>query len=512
MTTNRWKIPEYRRFLARHAQTLIVEEPTTSAAVIAGWLDTARAVLADESNIFDPAGDLVADTYTGPARNICRLHAWVRDATGAVVRRTYIREVGGQFDGGDLRPDDPTVFDWDAAFSPTITSLTLAATPTLEEMERVGLKNSAREQCLSAFARAALHHRERKTLQWRATDASAWSIDARLLIEHPLYRDLAPPLANALACAIDGGVFFRAAKSRRDGNYWFPGLNGGLPYVPKGDAIHEATYMFHDVMHQLMPDLVYDGVDARDHKRVYIAYRMMSEGASLVLADMLFARTLAEDPANAGYDFAKRRILPLWEAAGPRRDDLAWLLRQMIGFVVRGEPGELPVGTDAWARFSTKYTRFFVADFQWTRMNWQNLVARGAMLRHWIELVRRPTFAAQGVWFISDLVDEIGRDLPLDVLCERLFAIVWERRIAPALGHPRSPPEVAGARARSNGFRRWLTGQLALFPRYAPIVGMPPLAFELADRLRDPRGFDLAEVDAIRGRFADHVRAMAKDG
>lgn len=47
-TRNRWKI-------ARHAQTLLVEEPTEDAAVVRGWLATARAVLADERNIFDPA-------------------------------------------------------------------------------------------------------------------------------------------------------------------------------------------------------------------------------------------------------------------------------------------------------------------------------------------------------------------------------------------------------------------------------------------------------------------------
>jgi len=505
MTRNRWKIPEYRRFLARHAQTLLVAEPTEDRAVVLGWLATARAVLADESNIFDPAGDLVEPSYTGPARNICRLHAWMTgDGDRPLVRKTYIREVAGRFAGSALRPDDPTVFDWDAAFSPSDDA------PTLEAMDRVGLKSSAREQCLSAFAKAHLHHKELKTLRWADADDGAWSIDAGLLVDHPLYRDLPPPLGNALAYAIDHGVFFRAAKSRRDGNYWFPGLNGGLPYVPKGDAIHEATYLFHDVMHQLMPDLVYDGVDSLDHKRVYIAYRMMSEGVSLVLADMLYARHLEEDPRNAGYDFAKRKILPLWHALDPaRRTDLAWLLRQVVDFVVRGDPGELPTTTDAWARFSAKYSRFFVADFQWTRMNWQNLVARGAMLRHWIELVRRPAFAAQGVWFISDVVEELGRDHDLPTLCERLFALVWARRIAPALAYPATP---SIDRARTTGFRRWLTGQVALFSRYAPVAGVPELAHELAARIRDPRDFSVDEIDAIRRRFGDHVREMAQDG
>lgn len=74
MTTNRWKIPEYRRFLARHAQEVVVEPPSEMPGVIASYLDAARAVLADESNIFDPASDLVEVGYVGLARNICRLH------------------------------------------------------------------------------------------------------------------------------------------------------------------------------------------------------------------------------------------------------------------------------------------------------------------------------------------------------------------------------------------------------------------------------------------------------
>lgn len=230
VTRNAWKIAEYRRFLGRHAQTLLVEQPTESPEVLAAWLQTSRAVVTDESNIFDPAGDLVHPHYVGPARNICRLHAWVKDERGEVVRRSYFREVAGHFDGTRLRPGDDTVFDWDAAFTPQ-------SGATLEDLAALGLKNSAREQCLSAFAKAYLHHKDRKTLRWTPADPADWATDARLLLEHPLYQSLEAPLRNALHSVIESGVFFRSAKSRRDGNYWFPGLNGGLPYVPKSHPV-----------------------------------------------------------------------------------------------------------------------------------------------------------------------------------------------------------------------------------------------------------------------------------
>jgi hypothetical protein len=501
VTKNAWKVAEYRRFLGRHAQTLLVEQPTESPEVLAAWLQTSRAVVTDESNIFDPAGDLVHAGYVGPARNICRLHAWVRGEAGEVIRRSYIREVAGQFDGSKLRPDDTTVFDWDAAFTP-------ASGATLEVMSALGLKNSAREQCLSAFAKAYLHHKERKTLRWTPAEATDWSADARLLLEHPLYQSLEPKLRSALNSVIESGVFFRSAKSRRDGNYWFPGLNGGLPYVPKSDAVHEGTYLFHDVMHQLMPDLVFDGGSSVDHQRVYIAYRMMSEAVSLVLADMVFVRGLTARPELAAYDFGKRRIFPLFQAV-ERREDLPWLLKQMVGSVLRGEPGELPVHTDAWKAFEAKYSRFFVADFQWTRMNWQNLVARSEMARSWLALVHPETFRAQGLWFIGDVVETLGRGLSLEVLVSRLFDEVWRRRIEPALSFE-GVPDVA--RSTSNGFRRWLTGQLAFFARYQPIIGLPALAQELAARVRDPRAFDAEERAHLHARFGEFVRAQAKTG
>jgi hypothetical protein len=502
MTSNPRKIAEYRRFFARHGQGLLVEQASESPAILATWLETARAVVTDESNIFTPEGDLVAADHVGPARNICRLHAWMREGD-SLVRRTYLREVAGTFDARRLRPDDPTVFDWDAAF-------TNAAGATLERMAESGLKISAREQCLSAFAKAHLHHETRKTLRWTHAETADWESDARLLLDHRLYQGLSPSLASALSCVMDGGIFFRAARSRRDGNYWFPGLNGGVPYVPKSDAVHEATYMFHDVMHHLMPDLLFDGIDSPDHRRVYIAYRMMSEAVSLVLADMMFVDGLARDPVQAGYDFDKRKIFPLYRAlvdADQGLQEPLPLLRAMVQFVVRGESAVLERGGDAWRAFSAKYTRFFVGDFQWTRMNWHNLVARSTMVRAWIELVHPEAFRAQGLWFLSDTVERVGRELPTEVLCARLFDLVWRERLLPALTYAGSTPDVD--HARSSGFRRWLTGQLALFACYAPIVGVPPLAQQLAARVRDPAPFGRAELEDVRARLGGHVRSLA---
>ncbi len=505
MTTNIRKIEEFRFFLSRHGQALLVENPTESEEILQTWLQTARAVVADESNIFTLEGDLVESAYVGPAKNVCRLHAWVL-REGMLTRMSYIREVIGHFDGLKLRPADGAVFGWDSAFTP-IDGV------SLHDMAEKGLKSSAREQCLSAFVKAFMRHKEHKKLRWRPVEASSiidWNVDARVLLDHPLYQGLAPELRNVFHAIIDHGVFFRAAASRRDGNYWFPGLNGGIPYVPKGDPIHEAGYQFHDVMHQLMPDLVFDGTDTPDHRRTYIAYRMMSEAVSLVLADMRFIHGLASDPAHAGYDFSARRIYPLYQALeAHQQNDLRWLLKQMVRFVLLGDRGAFPVHSDAWAHFESKYARFFIADFQWTRMNWSNLVGRTDMARDWIELIHPETLRTQEVWLVSDVVDVVGRDLRPEGLVEKLFDHVWQERIMPALAFDQ---EIDLFRASSNGFRRWLTGQCAFFARYAPIIGISILGRTLAERVRDPRPFTVQEMTGIRAAFGDHIQSLAKKG
>jgi hypothetical protein len=263
-----------------------------------------------------------------------------------------------------------------------------------------------------------------------------------------------------------------------------------------------------------MPDLLFDGVDSDDHRRAYVAYRMMSEAISLVFADMVYVASFAASPlAPKDYDFGKRRIFPLFQSLDPgQRADLKWLAREVTRFVLRGEKGALGAAS-GWAGFEEKYTRFFVADFQWTRANWKNLQGRSQMVREWVQLVGPQTFRAQGLWFVSDVVSRLGRGLPLAELVDAVFELVWAERISPALAfHAEGSLEVRVENSNERGFRRWLTGQLAFFARYQPLLGLPPLAIELAERLRDARTLAAPEREAIRERFAAHVRSLAAKG
>jgi hypothetical protein len=137
------------------------------------------------------------------------------------------------------------------------------------------------------------------------------------------------------------------------------------------------------------------------------------------------------------------------------------------------------------------------------------------MVRDWVQLVGPSTFRAQGLWFVSDVVARLGRGLSVAELVDATFELVWAERIAPALRFSegaRGTLEERVEHSTERGFRRWLTGQLAFFARYQPLLGLPPLATELAARLREVRAIDAGERDAIRDRFEAHVKSLAAKG
>ena len=60
-------------------------------------------------------------------------------------------------------------------------------------------------------------------------------------------------------------------------NYWQPGLNARLP---KKDAIHESTCMFHDLGQFAIKDLIFNWDNSSLHCKTYI-HRMTSKAMSI---------------------------------------------------------------------------------------------------------------------------------------------------------------------------------------------------------------------------------------
>ncbi|MCY0990699.1 hypothetical protein OV203_26380 [Nannocystis sp. ILAH1] len=197
---------------------------------------------------------------------------------------------------------------------------------------------------------------------------------------------------RVLAAVIDRGVFFRAAQNRRERVYWWPGLNAGIPYTPKRDGLHEATFMMHDFGHFLMPDLVFTGATGELRRQVYVAYRMISEAVTLVLADMVFVEALRR--AGADYDWTRRHAHPLFAATQidpSQPEGLRALLAANVGYCVGGDDSRwraLLAGagaTDESLRdYRQKYEPYFVEDLRWTVRNWEMMTGRvGEFTRWW---------------------------------------------------------------------------------------------------------------------------------
>ena len=144
-----------------------------------------------------------------------------------------------------------------------------------QQLKEVGIKHSARDMVISAFLKQRVHYKELLNLKFdppaKAQRAVDFSVDVADFVStnttynHPKVVEYG--FRNLITHVLNTGVFFRAAKNRRQANYWSPGLNGGLPLTAKDDAIHENTFMAHDFGHFAIPDLVFTGTDSLLHRR-----------------------------------------------------------------------------------------------------------------------------------------------------------------------------------------------------------------------------------------------------
>lgn len=521
LTANARKLEEYRRRLDAYGlaveQAPPDEDPAALAALLAG--EGVLALLREESALFGLDGaPLAALEHLAVAVNRCRLRVHARGPAGEVATTAHEHAIEGHLDLGLRAAPGPDggagdVFDWDDVFVPAGTLRSYDA------LRRLGLKLSARDLVIDDFVRERLWYRRPVELRWSELP-SARTVDlgldpAAFLAEHPVYARLPGdhPLRNVLGHVVADGLFFRAPRNRREKNYWLPGLNAGLPFVPKGDDVHEATYMFHDLMHFAFPDLLYDGRSDRAARNVYVVHRMLSEAFTLVLADMVFVDALRA--SGLEYDLTRRRIHPLFASLrlDPAGDpaDLRPLLWANARFCLAGDDAEYrALGADpaALAAFRGKYEQFFVADYRWTEQNFRSMGDRlGARASAWLArtapLRARLRAPAETVGHLADALAAEGVDPgDLDALVAALFARAWARLEA-LWAAPPAPEEVAGGRGQA--FLRWVVGQLALCEVFDFVPESAYWTERLVGALRQGPLPGPARIAALRGFFDQYV-------
>lgn len=295
-----------------------------------------------------------------------------------------------------LKTDRNDIYDWDDIF---VSSSTMK---TYQEMKDNGIKNSARDLAFAQvidYLPEVFQFKEKINLKFNPViheEIISFEPIIKNLFDHnPYYKiayenDFFNPILNYI---LQNGLFIRRASNKKQKNYWLPGLNAGIPLTPKKDELHELTFMFHDIMHFLYPDLiVLEKNQLSKHK--YILARMMSEAFTLVLADILFISLLKNK--NIEYDYAKRKIYPLFENIQfeltkenlPKIKQLLWA-NVCFALLGQDEPLKSLVKNDiAFYNYKNKYQRFFQEDYIWTENNFNNIVHQSHHNYQWYKLLK----------------------------------------------------------------------------------------------------------------------------
>lgn len=531
LTANPDKAAEYARILGRYGARPAFAAPEADLEVQAATLlaGGTKHVLREESYLEGHDGAPLNDlSIARAATNVSILTAW--SSTG---RATMTHRVPGYVDPplAAWREEGERWFGWDDVFVGSSTGLSYRAAAAL------GLKSSARDVLLGRFISQELRYASLVTLNFSPL-APRQPVDFGLDPVAFVRSSLAGPALDAFAggtldrilgSVLSDGVFFRAAGSRRDRNFWAPGLNGGIPLVPKKDAVHELTFMVHDMMHWAAPDLVFD-VDVEAPTRstgrsVYILHRMAGEAISLVLADYLFVDALRR--SGLDYDWSKRAIHPLFHSMDPEGEAhrnptlLRELCRANTRFALLGDEAPFrALGADpaALAAYRAKYERFFVEDYRWTARNHEQMAGAESATRlfsAWTHAIRpllegTPTQTVSGFIEANGLFGLGSRKERLSDQVDRIFEATFLSQYAGRLSRGSGVAEVDAEAAKVRAMRRYLVGQSILCWRYGRVGGTREMGRVLLRGLGEARS--AADMEALRSLHEAAIRNLAECG
>eukprot|EP00929_Paragymnodinium_shiwhaense_P119186 TRINITY_DN91065_c0_g1_i1.p1 TRINITY_DN91065_c0_g1~~TRINITY_DN91065_c0_g1_i1.p1 ORF type:complete len:688 (-),score=93.31 TRINITY_DN91065_c0_g1_i1:268-2331(-) len=488
-------------------------------------------------------------------------------AKGPVEAATYQHMVEGYIDFSRRDPENPARFGWDDVF--VLKDLNM----TFTQLMALGCtKVSPRDINVNSWVMEKLYYSARKATTYISKGESGESILApfestiafaegnsvgKFVASSPHFNNevaTSSGLRDVFVAVANHGAFFRAAHTRREVNYWLPGLNAGIPFVPKKDPIHEVTFTAHDFGHFSIPDLVYTGGTSKAYRRTYILYRMMSEATTLVFADMLFVETLRR--SGYEYDWTKRKIHPLFLATGvdpfaaglSRQEFLAKfriLLEANVEYCLTGksdkwlelirsnkaldtEPDASGAftGCKALNDFKEKYMPFFVEDYRWTSANYTNMEKNAKQYAEWWKLVE-PMITAMGLGGLTqsgiglETVDQFMEAIGVSPdsgisssdLIWKIFDRVFSTRLQPIFeGKEPLSLNSAGSR-RTQAFVRYMVGQCIIFTKFPFLEASKDYANKIVTFLTKKIGReDLTEQDvaAVRGLYNMYLRTLVQ--
>lgn len=411
---------------------------------------------------------------------------------------------------------DKKLYGWDDVFVLRPLGLSYQA------LKQRGMKNHSRQEVLAQFAMQYLYYDQGIDLNFNAlgqkqavefSNAIFDLVANNSFINSPSVK--ARQLHHLFEYALNNGGFFRSAKNRRQKNYWLPGLNAGIPLVPKKDEVHEITFFVHDLCHFVLPDLIYSGENAPLYDKVYVIYRMLSEALTLVIADMCFVHALVQDGVQ--YDFSKRKIYPLYQAILKQHPEVSWqtLWQANVQYCLLGDDSyykRLIAKEDylALTAFKEKYERFFIEDFRWTKHNLQHLKSQAPLFARWYR-DQQVIFANQGLETIESFVHQkLGLDLKTTLSNSELVHKVRDVVIGHYSRVLQEGVVVTKAEKLSNSFKKYMLGQMLLLYK----MDFLPYSQFLQKKLRHAllhHHFDLPLIKRYRELYHDYLQVLEAD-
>lgn len=464
-----------------------------------------------------------------------------------LVHSTYSSAVEGYVDQKQKPLAGTEAFGWDDVVVLTSTG------KTYQDMLKLRLKFSPRDFNVNRWLIDHVHYKQRKTTNFINDRSKGFSNTisfadsesvASFVAQNEFFNNEVAQrsgLSGVFIAVANNGAFFRSAQSRRELNYWLPGLNAGIPFVAKKDPIHEITFTAHDFGHFLIPDLVFTGNTSINARRTYIIYRMMSEATTMVFADMLFVETLRL--SGYSYEWSKRKIHPLFQETGLKPFDgdrqhffseMRKLLEANVEYCLMGSTkkylelikqhkGEAEDSSQVLDDFKAKYMPFFVEDYRWTSANFQNMAQRAEEYQRWWQIAAPVVQAGRldgmdngiGLETVDDHMAAIGVSsdgpaCPAEELIPKIFQRVFETRLKPVFDGDGYAMEAPHVRLK-NAYVRYLVGQMIIFARYDFLEESHRYAAKLTDLVRQQvENFTEATVETARGLYAQFLRVLLR--
>lgn len=495
LTSNPHKHAEYAAHFGLYgiSTSLRMADPASEEvckAMVLASDDRLNFVFREEADLYDLVTLLpIERPYRVPANagrrvlNISRATV-LKPMEGVLVSETFEHRITGTITFDRQHPD---AFNWDDVFQPDGHNHSLYSSSITQG------KVSARNLVLDDIIASYLPFQSQRAFKYGRlnahglVDLNHWPIDATtsvafdhlpidVLRTNTYFQRSAlhtTPVGRMFDAALSEGAHFRAASDRRSWLYWAPGINAGVPLTPKEDPAAELIYLAHDFAHYAMPDLLID-TPAGPDDRIALAHRMISETLAMVSADMFVMDAFVQH--NVPCDPIKHAIHPILNALrqsgleGVELFDLA--VTGAVESLLGGDSTRLRrYASDTMVdRFLNIYTRFALADYDWTLQNLTAFHKAQQRQERWVGALPPQVLHDLNLQTASGFIVTLPENLaqqPFAQVLQGVLRAVLDTRIHPLMTTTSS---VNRDDTLALSIRRYLVGQRALYARYPDAI------------------------------------------